>query len=310
MTWTAWAREGAMKIKFLGVGSAFTNEHYYQSNMLLTARSGKRMLIDCGGDIRFALRECGFRFRYFGREIDAIYISHLHADHIGGLEGVAFNTRFDKRRAKCRLFIARSLAQDLWENCLKGGLGCIEGVEANLDSYFACCPIEDEGAFHWEGIDFSLVEMLHTGKQCKNGYSFGLIIKDKDSKVFISTDARFQPRLLNEIAERVDLIFHDCETMRPPSSMHAHYDELCTIPLGLKRKMWLYHYQPDPIRVPEEEGFRGFVQKGQEFDFESARAPHVFSALSIEPSQNVQHIGRSVSAQDEGSPHSSGKKDE
>ncbi|MDM8523453.1 hypothetical protein QUF80_08790 [Desulfococcaceae bacterium HSG8] len=46
-----------MKIKFLGVGSAFTTPEYYQSNMPVTSRSGKQLLVDCGGDIRFSLGE-------------------------------------------------------------------------------------------------------------------------------------------------------------------------------------------------------------------------------------------------------------
>ena len=256
-----------MKIKFLGVGSAFTTADYYQSNILLTARSGRKMLIDCGSDIRFALRECGFHFRYFGREIDAIYISHLHADHIGGLEGVAFNTLFDGQSPRPRLFIAESLAQELWDHSLKGGLTCVQDRETDLDEYFMCSPIVENGPFRWEDISFSLVKMLHTGAGCKHPYSFGLVVTDETRNVFISTDAQFQPGLLGEIAGRVDLMFHDCETMPTPSGVHAHYDDLRTLPLSLKQKMWLYHYQPNPTQNPKEEGFRGFVVKGQEFDF-------------------------------------------
>lgn len=254
-----------MKMKFLGVGSAFTTADYYHSNMLLTARSGKKMLIDCGGDIRFALRECGIRFKWFGRDIEAIYISHLHADHIGGLEGVAFNTLFDGISPGCTLFIAESLVKDLWNHCLRGGLMCVQDREMDLDDYFVCSPIVENGPFVWEDISFSLVRMLHTGKACKYAYSFGLIMTDKNGSVFLSTDAVFQPELLGEVAERVKLIFHDCETQREPTGVHAHYDELRTLPLGIKRKMWLYHYQPNPPQDPKKDGFKGFVVKGQDF---------------------------------------------
>jgi len=47
-----------MKIKFIGVGSAFTTPDYYQPNILITARTGKKLLLDCGSDARFALAEC------------------------------------------------------------------------------------------------------------------------------------------------------------------------------------------------------------------------------------------------------------
>jgi ribonuclease BN (tRNA processing enzyme) len=255
-----------MKIKFLGVGSAFTTADYYQSNMLLTARNGRRMLIDCGGDIRFSLSECGIRFKWFAKDIDAIYISHLHADHIGGLEGVAYNTFFDEISPGCTLFIPESLEQDLWENCLKGGLQCVQDREMRLDDYFVCAPIAENGPFQWQGISFSLVKMIHISERCRNPYSFGLVIKDGPRSVFISTDARFQPDLLARISENVDLMFHDCETQRVHSGVHAHFNDLRTLSLGLKQKMWLYHYQPNPTQKPEQEGFKGFVVKGQEFD--------------------------------------------
>ncbi len=69
-----------MKLIFLGTGSAFTLE-YYHSNMLIEAPEG-RLLIDCGGDARrsMAAQSLG------ALDITDIYISHLHADLIGGLE--------------------------------------------------------------------------------------------------------------------------------------------------------------------------------------------------------------------------------
>ena len=49
-------RENKMELTFLGSGSAFTNDGTnYQSNMILE-HNGKRLLIDCGGDVRFPLR--------------------------------------------------------------------------------------------------------------------------------------------------------------------------------------------------------------------------------------------------------------
>lgn len=45
---------------------------------------GKAMLIDCGESTQTAMREAGVRFKC----IDAICITHFHADHISGLPGL------------------------------------------------------------------------------------------------------------------------------------------------------------------------------------------------------------------------------
>ena len=53
----------------------------------LAVRSGGHgVLFDCGEGTQIALREANWGFR----AIDAICISHLHADHVGGLIGILF----------------------------------------------------------------------------------------------------------------------------------------------------------------------------------------------------------------------------
>jgi ribonuclease BN (tRNA processing enzyme) len=259
-----------MKIKFIGVGSAFTTSEYYQSNMLITSRSRRKMLVDCGSDARFALGECNINNYNLGDEIDAIYISHLHADHIGGMEWLACNTYFGPKQVKPKLFMEAQLMEKMWNNSLRGGLGSVEGKEMHLSDYFECRPLSYNASFLWEGIGFTLVEMPHVITEGRNHNSYGLVVKAdgyEGSSVFITMDTQFQPDCIAAISEKVRLIFHDCETSPCKSIIHAHYEDLCTMHAEIKQKMWLYHYQPDPKYQPEADGFKGFIEKGQEFDF-------------------------------------------
>lgn len=254
-----------MKIKFLGVGSQFSTMEYYHSNMLITSQSGKKMLLDCGSDAKFSLSEC----RIAPNDIDAVYISHLHSDHIGGMEWMAVSTYFAKNRKMPKLFAEKGLMKELWDYSLKGGLECIQGRCLKLSDYFDCSPAQEDGVFRWEGIGFTLKKMPHINSICRNHYSYGLLIENAVTNklsVFITTDTQFQPDILKETSRRASLIFHDCETTRFKTTVHAHYDELRTLPPEIKRKIWLYHYQPNPPYIPEKDGFMGFVRKGQEFD--------------------------------------------
>ena len=83
--------------------------------------------------------------------------------------------------------------------------------------------------------------------------------------VFITTDTQFCPNQIMDFYKMADVIFHDCEATKFKSGVHAHYDELCTLPKEVKAKMWLYHYQTND-RPADKDGFLGFVAKGQEFD--------------------------------------------
>ena len=84
-----------MKLIFLGSASGLGRDATnFQSNMLLLTDSGKILLIDCGTDIRFSLSQAN----YLPQDVDAVYISHLHADHIGGIEWFAFQRKFISKK--------------------------------------------------------------------------------------------------------------------------------------------------------------------------------------------------------------------
>jgi ribonuclease BN (tRNA processing enzyme) len=231
--------------------------------MIITAGSGAKILVDCGSDVKYSLTECKIN----PSDIDAVYISHLHADHIGGLEWLVLNTYFGGENKRPKLFCEEKLQPKLWNNSLKGGLECIGNKCMELSDYFDCHPLAESAGFNWQGIQFELVKMPHVmGKGC-NMYSYGLLAAtaDRNKSFFISTDTQFQPDLIERIADKASLIFHDCETSAVKSTVHAHYEQLLTLPASVKNKMWLYHYQRDSKYNPHQDGFLGFVLKGQEF---------------------------------------------
>lgn len=264
-----------MKLLFTGVGGAFADDTQYQTNAVLLDEHGRKgMLIDCGSDARHALKLQGIALK----DIDAVYISHLHSDHVGGMEWLAFSTYFNPGLKRPSLYCDSKLMRQMWEETLKGGLNSIENQVMNLTNYFDCKPVYSNQSFIWDKSTLQPIQTVHVMAAYQIVHSFGLMISipgGKDqmfNKVFYTSDTQFCPNQIQGFYREADMIFHDCETSPIKSGVHAHYDDLKALDLSFKRKMWLMHYQPKFAAMAEmqamaiRDGFAGFVERGQLFD--------------------------------------------
>lgn len=259
-----------MILRFLGTGAAFSLVNY-QSNMVIEEQ-GKMLLIDAGGDIRFALKSVGLSYK----DIDSIYVTHLHNDHIGGMEFLAFSSYFDPTSPKLHLYCHKWLLDDLWAFSLKGGLASIQGKILNLDDYFDVHGLGNDAHFTWQGITFEVTQSIHVF----NGYwivpTFGLLITDPKSgkKIYHTSDTQLNLEYLDQYYRQADAIIQDCETSPFKTGVHSHYEELITLDPEIKAKMYLWHYQDNIVEdfdnCQEEahrEGFAGFLKQGGTLTF-------------------------------------------
>lgn len=264
-----------MNIQFLGTGSAFCKKNY-QTNFLIQ-EDGKRLLIDAGTDIRWSLNNLAYDYR----DIDAIYITHLHADHIGGLEYIALSSYFAPKKdengnpIKIQLFGNADLINELWNSSLKGGLKCIQGKQTTLLDFFDVTMVQKNSSFIWEKIEFKIVQSVHV----MDGYSivpsYGLMFKDAPTRktIYVTGDTQFNPNQIMDFYRQADVIIQDCETSPFKSGVHAHYEELKTLPIEIKKKMVLTHFGDNVIEdtnalnsewvdKARDDGFFWFAPKG------------------------------------------------
>jgi len=254
----------ALKMTFLGTGSAFTvGDGNFHSNVLL-AKNNDTLLLDAGADLRFSLAEQGLGYK----DICNVYISHLHGDHIGGLEGLALTSFFDEQyKRKPHLYISDQLLDSLWENCLSGGLHTLPNQLSTLETFFEVHAVNDEGTFIWQDIVFKLIQSVHVYSDFKLMPCYGLMFTIGSTRILYTADTQYVPHQLHELYQEADIIFQDCETAAIKSGVHAHYSELVQSPPEFKKKMWLYHYNSGVLPDAIADGFLGFVRKGQSFDF-------------------------------------------
>lgn len=254
-----------MQLQFVGVGSAFTLDNF-QSNMVFS-HNGEKLLIDAGGDVRHALKKCGLTYH----DLNAVYISHLHGDHIHGMEWLSFATYFDpsfrSKKGKLKLYGNNTVIEKLWES-MKGGVRSIQGKLMTLEDYFDVQRVPQNGCFTFAKTKFQLIQTVHVMDGYEIVPSYGLLwVGANGQRIFLTTDTQFAPRQIETFYAQSDIIFHDCETSKFPSGIHAHYNDLKTLPPETKAKMWLYHYNDGDKPNATADGFAGYVEQKQEFDF-------------------------------------------
>jgi ribonuclease BN (tRNA processing enzyme) len=88
------AETPALTVTFAGSGDAFGSGGRYQACIHLRGSdSGNPVLLDCGATSLSALKRLGLD----PGEIAAVFVSHLHGDHFGGLPFLILDGQFSRR---------------------------------------------------------------------------------------------------------------------------------------------------------------------------------------------------------------------
>jgi ribonuclease BN (tRNA processing enzyme) len=230
-----------MELVPLGVGDAFTEKYY---SFCLAVREGATwLLVDCPHPIRKMMREASQTagVSVTADKIEAVVLTHLHADHSSGLEGLAYFSYFLLRRKLKVIAHPRVLAR-LWEGHLAAGMEQLlpavgaDFVSKKLEDYLEPIPL-DEGAPLELGpftIDARLTihHIPTTAVRLRAG----------GRALGVSADTAFDPSLIAWLGE-ADLVVHETN-----HGVHTPYAKLAELPAETRAKMRLVHY-PDEFDV-------------------------------------------------------------
>ncbi len=243
-----------MKVQMLGTGSAFAK--VFNNNNALLMVDGLTLLVDCGITAPKALYDLGYSFNH----IDAILLTHIHADHIGGLEELAFQMKFIFGR-KPILYLAETLVQPLWDYSLRGGLQ--QEDTDTLEDFFEVRPLS-AGLDH-EVLPGLRVELIAT-PHIPNKPNYSLLF---NNFFFYSGDTTFNPDLLDSLVNQrgVRIIFHDCQ-LHPPGIVHACLSQLLTLPKAIQERIFLMHYGDDQPDFAGRTGPMKFVEQHRIYEMD------------------------------------------
>lgn len=264
-----------MSIEFLGTGSAFVlGEENFQSNIIVAVEVNgetKRLLIDAGTSIAEALNMA----EYKPQDIEAVLITHLHADHVGGVEYIAFKNYFEQFPfgVKKPILLGEGNMLDAgWNTTWKGGMKYLGDKTATLETYFEVNGLYEKEIYNFHGVEISIFETKHCEDFDGDFKSYGVKIVNDGLVMVVSGDCKWDPEGMKDLYEEADIIFHDCEIAEYPNSVHAQYNQLKTLPDEIRAKMALYHYSTKggTIELPAavEDGFIGFLERGSVIELE------------------------------------------
>ncbi|MCF2857756.1 MBL fold metallo-hydrolase [Pseudoalteromonas sp. SMS1] len=213
---------------FLGVGDA-SAESLGNSACVLCKQEKPWLLIDCGHDSVNRFKQV------FSNQLPShVFITHLHYDHVGGLEQLFFKAALSGKHV--RLYVPVLLVQQL---CAMLRYTQLSEGKADVWSTFILHPVSE--SFWHQGVKLWVYPVRHHAPN--SAYSLHL-----PGKVFYSGDTRPIPELLMHMATSGETIFHDCGVKGNPS--HSGIDDLLSeYPAALLARLWAYHYHSEQDHI-------------------------------------------------------------
>jgi len=224
-----------MKLTILGSGTSVPHPERAAPSLWLETNSGT-VLLDIGADAAHRMAQEKLDWP----NLDAIWISHFHLDHMGGLIPFLFGSKWapqmQKRTKQLRIFGPSGLRRIIETMSNSNNYRLLEQpfeieiVEVQPASEFQILP----------GVSATTLSTPHRPE------SLALRLKDDDSKTFVYTsDTGFSENLVH-FANAADLLVMECSFRRnKPVQKHLELADAMQIARGAEpKKLVLTHLYP------------------------------------------------------------------
>ncbi|MEO8179395.1 MAG: MBL fold metallo-hydrolase [Deltaproteobacteria bacterium] len=250
----------SMTLHVLGSGAAFSRR-YGTTCSVLHVPSGDLWLIDCGRQAPEQLASAGMRWH----DVTGQLVTHVHGDHVFGLEEFAFvryytsNSRVPavmKGGPRPRLAAHSAVLSELWE-VLGPSLryrsdASGQPVTGSLGDYFEVLrpkAVEAPAQAAWNHAEtFRVADLSLVVRETRHVYgkpstSIELELPGQASRLaWWSGDSVVDAELLESLAPRTTIFFHDCTFVDFPGQVHGLFSDFEKLAPSLREKIVLMHH--------------------------------------------------------------------